>query len=259
MDLTRRDVLRVSAAGALVIARDSASFSLEPKRPNASSKIPWPRTQGSPVIESLRPVIESSRDVRTNYEKIREVAGWMAYEELPLPNLAVPFGMEKTPDVAIDFIMVGTTIDTAFTDFKTHVKFQIDYAGEHQSDSDGMFAFLKRAMDNGVPILDGKFLAKMARADMEKIFAGNIEMPMLDEKLELFHQAGTILASKYGGRFYNFIQSCSPKLYDNGNGLVERLAAEFPRFNDVSRYDDHEVKIYKLTQWPHHLTRTIMY
>ena len=249
MDLTRRDVLKgVSMAGALGVARDSVAFFLEPRPTTASSPIPWPRAQDSPVIESLRPVIENSRYVRTNYEKVREVAAWMAYEELPLPNLAVPFGMEKTPDVATDFIMVGTTIDTAFTDFKSHVKFQIDYAGEHHSDSDAMFACLKRAMDKGVPILDGTFLAKMTRADMGKIFAGNIEMPMLDEKLELFHQAGAVLASKYGGRFYNFIQSCSPKLYDNGNGLVERLAAEFPRFNDVSRYEGHEIKFYKLTQ-----------
>jgi len=249
MDLTRRDVLKgISTAGALSVATDSIAFSLEPRPSTASSNVPWPRTQGSPVLESVRPVIENSRDVRTNYDKIREVAGWMAYEELPFPNLAVPFGMEKTPDVAIDFIMVGTTVDTAFTDFKTHVKFQIDYAGEHHSDSDAMFACLKRAMDNGVPILDGKFLAKMTRADMDKIFAGNIEMPMLDEKLELFHQAGSILASKYGGRYSNFIKSCSPKLYDNGNGLVERLAAEFPRFDDVSQYDGHEIKFYKLTQ-----------
>ena len=249
MDLTRRDVLKgISTAGALSVATDSIAFSLEPRPSTASSNVPWPRTQGSPVLESVRPVIENSRDVRTNYDKIREVAGWMAYEELPFPNLAVPFGMEKTPDVAIDFIMVGTTVDTAFTDFKTHVKFQIDYAGEHHSDSDAMFACLKRAMDNGVPILDGKFLAKMTRADMDKIFAGNIELPMLDEKLELFHQAGSILASKYGGRYSNFIKSCSPKLYDNGNGLVERLAAEFPRFDDVSQYDGHEIKFYKLTQ-----------
>ncbi len=249
MDLTRRDVLRgIATTGTIAIATESLSFSSASRNPAGASSLPWPESHGSPVIESLRPVIEKSRDVRTNYEKVKEVASWMAYEELPLPNLAVPFGMEKTPDVAIDFIMVGTVIDTAFTDFKTHVKFQIDYAGEHHSDSDAMFACLKRALDNGYPILDGKFLAKLPHDDMAKIFAGNIEMPMLDEKLELFHQVGAVLAAKYDGRFYNFIKSCSPKLYDNGKGLVERLAAEFPRFNDISEYDGHSIKIYKLTQ-----------
>jgi len=38
-------------------------------------------------------------------------------------------------------------------------------------------------MDSGVPFLDGKFLAKMTRAELNKVFEGNIEMPMLDEKL----------------------------------------------------------------------------
>jgi hypothetical protein len=249
MDLSRRDVLKgIATTGSFAIATETLSFSSISKNRAGSPSLPWPESHGSPVIESLRPVIGRSRDVRTNYDKIKEIASWMAYEDLPLPNLAVPYGMEKTPDVAIDFIMVGTVIDTAFTDFKTHVKFQIDYAGEHHSDSDAMFACLKRAMDNGYPILDGKFLAKLTRDDMAKIFAGNIEMPMLDEKLDLFHQAGAILAAKYDGRFYNFIKSCSPKLYDNGNGLVERLAAEFPRFNDISEYDGQKIKIYKLTQ-----------
>src|SRR5262249_3074846 len=155
---------------------------------------------------------------------------------------------EKTPDIAMDFVMVGNTVDTAFTDFKTHVKFQVDYAGEHHSDSDAMFACLKRAMDNGIPILDGKFLATITRQDMNKIFAGNIEMPMMEEKIAVLREAGKVLTTKYGGRYYNFIRSCPPRLYDNGKGLVEKLAAEFPRYNDVGTYDDHEIKFYKLTQ-----------
>ena len=36
--------------------------------------------------------------------------------------------------------MTSDTIDTAFTDFSTHVKFQTDYAGQHWSDSDAEFA-----------------------------------------------------------------------------------------------------------------------
>ena len=46
---------------------------------------------------------------------------------------------------------------------------------------------------------------------------------MLDEKLGLLHEAGRSLALKYNSRFYNFIQSCSPKLYDHGKGLVEKF------------------------------------
>jgi len=209
----------------------------------------WPKPIGSPVLDSLRPVIEKSRDVRTHVEKIVEVAGWMAYEELPMPDYHLPLGVgENNPDEAIDFIMVSDAIDTAFTDFSTHVKFQVDYAGQHWSDSEALFACLKRAMDQGTPILDGNYLAKVTRAEMARIFAGNIEMPMLDEKTEVWRQVGGVLVEKYGGQFRNFIRARPPKLFDNGNGVVERLAKEFLRFNDVSTYDGHEIKFYKLPQ-----------
>jgi hypothetical protein len=216
---------------------------------NPGAPLRWPKPIGSPVLDSLRPVIEKSRDVRTHMDKIVEVAGWMAYEELPMPDYHLPLGVgENNPDEALDFIMVADSIDTAFTDFSTHVKFQMDYAGRHWSDSEALFACMKRAMDQGTPILDGHYLAKVTRADMARIFAGNIEMPMLDEKTEAWRQVGAVLVEKYGGHYRNFVHSCPPRLYDNGNGIIERLAKEFPRFNDVSQYDGHEIKFYKLPQ-----------
>jgi len=217
----------------------------------ASSKetMHWPKETGSPVLDSLRYAIESSRDVHTHYDKIVEVASWMAYEELPMPEFALPFGIAQgDPNVAIDFIMVADSIDTAFTDFSNHVKFQVDYAGQHWSDSDAEFACIKRAVDGGIPFLDGSYLAKITRAELNKVFEGNIEMPMLDEKLEVLHQVGKVLSEKYDGKFHNFVHLCSPRLYDKGNGLIDRLVTEFPRFNDVSILDGHEIKFYKLAQ-----------
>lgn len=234
--------MMMAAAGGETLRQAAASTS-------SPHKVRWPKPIGSPVLDSLPPVVENSRDVHTNIDKLVEVAGWMAYEELPMPDYFLPLGVgANNTDETIDFIMVANVIDTAFTDFTTHVKFQVDYGGQHWSDSDAEVACLKRAMDQGVPILDGHYLAQLTRPQMEKIFAGNIEIPMLDEKMELWRQAGAVLAAKYGGRFHNFIRSCSPRLYDHGNGMVDRLVVEFPRFNDVSLYDGHEIKLYKLPQ-----------
>jgi hypothetical protein len=166
-----------------------------------------------------------------------------------MPEFVLPFGVgQGSADDAVDFIMVANTIDTAFTDFTSHVKFQVDYGGQHWSDSDAEFACIKRAVDHGVPFLDGEYLARVTRTELSKVFEGNIEIPMLDEKLEVLHQVGRVLQQKYSGRYHNFVRSCSPKLYDNGNGLIDRLVAEFPRFNDVSMLDGHEIKFYKLAQ-----------
>lgn len=209
----------------------------------------WPKLTGCPVLDNIRPVIERSRDVQTHVDKIVKVAGWMAYEELPMPDYALPFGIGVgAVDETIDFILTTACIDTAFTDFSSHIKFQVEYAGHNWSDSDALFACMKRAIDKGVPILDGAFLAEVTRAEMATLFAGNVELPMLDEKMQILHQVGATLTAKYGGRFHNFVESCRPRLYDKGNGLIDRLVAEFPRFNDVSDYDGHAIKIYKLPQ-----------
>jgi hypothetical protein len=242
--------MMVAAAGGESLRPAAASTSHESHSPlNPGGALRWPKPIGSPVLESLKPVIEKSRDVRTNTDKIAEVAGWMAYEELPMPDYHLPLGVgENNPDQAMDFIMVADAIDTAFTDFKTHVKFEVEYAGRRWSDSEGMFACIKRAMDQGTPILDGHFLAKVTRPEMARIFAGNMEMPMLGEKTQIWNQVGAVLAEKYGGYFHNFIRLCPPKLYDSGNGIIDRLTREFPRFNDVSQYDGHEIKFYKLPQ-----------
>jgi hypothetical protein len=218
-------------------------------RASSSDTVHWPKPIGSPVLESLRYAIESSRDVHTHYDKIVEVASWMAYEVLPMPKFTVPFGVgQGDPNETIDFVMVADCVDTAFTDFSTHQKFQVDYAGQQWSDSEAEFACLKRAMDHGVPLLDGQYLANVTRGELNKIFEGNIEMPMLDEKLVVLHEVGGVLAAKYGGRFHNFVHSCSSQLFDNGNGLIDRLVKEFPRFNDVSMLDGQETKFYKLAQ-----------
>jgi putative queuosine salvage protein len=227
----------------------SAAAGEAPWAPGDPSAPAWPELTGSPVIDSLRPVIERSRDVRTHFEKIKEVSGWMAYEELPMPDYKMPFGVgQGSPEDVIDFILTADCVDTAFTDFSSHRRFEVEYAGRHWSDSDALFACMKRALDNGTPVLDGRYLARVTRPELERIFAANIELPMLDEKMQVLHQVGGVLEEKYGGRFRNFVKSCSPRLYDGGNGLVDRLVKEFPRFNDVSEYDGHTIRFYKLSQ-----------
>jgi Potential Queuosine, Q, salvage protein family len=215
----------------------------------SNRELPWPKLVNSPVLDSVRPVIEHSRDVQTSAAKIREVASWMAYEELPIPDYALPFGIgEGDVNQTIDFILTTSCIDTAFTDFSTQIKFQADYGGRSWSDSDALFACMKRALDSGVPILEGQFLARVTLAEMKTLFAGNIELPMLQEKMEILHEVGLVLTEHYNGRFHKFVASCAPRLYDHGNGLVERLVSEFPRFRDISLYDGHTIKFYKLPQ-----------
>ena len=203
---------------------------------------------GSPVLDSVMPVVEHSRHVRTDVTKIVEHARWLACEELPWPAFSLPFEPDAPVDELIDFVLTTNCINTAFTDFATGVRFQVDYGGRRWSDAQALFACWRRALDDGRPVLDGRYLERLTREELAEILRGNIEMPMLDEKLDALVDVGRTLAARYGGAFHAFVRACSPRLFDNGNGLVERLVAEFPRFNDASDYHGHEVRFHKLAQ-----------
>ena len=210
----------------------------------------------SPVLASLQPVVDGAKLVRINHEKIIEVANWMAYEEFAKPDGSMLFDFGNDPDVLMDFTLVVNTMNFAFTDFTTGVKFETDYMGKRWCDSEAMLACLHRAINAGIPFFSGEYLAQVTRKDLESVFAGTIEMPMLDERVVLFNEVGRVLVEKHQGRYSNFVRSCAPRLYADGDGLLERLTTEFPRFRDVSMYHGSEVHIYKLAQlgiWGMHL------
>ena len=210
----------------------------------------------SPVLASLQPVVDGAQLVRINHEKITEVANWMAYEEFAKPDGSMLFDFGNDPDVLMDFTLVVNTMNFAFTDFSTGVKFETDYMGKRWCDSEAMLACLHRAIHAGIPFFSGEYLSKVTREDLESVFSGTIEMPMLDERVVLFNEVGRVLVERYQGRYSNFVRSCAPRLYANGDGLLERLTTEFLRFRDVSMYHGSEVHIYKLAQlgiWGMHL------
>jgi hypothetical protein len=144
--------------------------------------------------------------------------------------------------------MLIAVLNFAFTDFATSQKFEVDYNGVRYSDSEAMYACLHKAIVAGQPILTGQWAAGVTRHDLAELFRGNIEMPMLDERVAALNTVGTTLSEKYDGKWHRWVASCAPALYASGDGLLERLVAEFPRFDDVSNWKGHKIQIQKLSQ-----------
>jgi len=207
-----------------------------------------PARQDSPVLTSVLPVIEASKHVRTDGARLVDVASWLAYEELPMPQFLLPFRPAGDRGDVIDFIMVCASIDFAFTDFATRTKFQVEHEGQVWSDSDALFACVGRALARGDNLGDGQRLRSITAEELDVIFAGNITMPMLEERAAILRNIGETLVDRYDGRFRSVVETSSTRLYDGGAGVIDRLVADFPRFRDVSPYGGQTVAFYKLAQ-----------
>ena len=140
--------------------------------------------------------------------------------------------------------MLINTLNFVFTDFLTSVKYKI----ENYSDTDAMVYQIDKALDQGIPLTQGRFMRDMNLKEFKTLFTGNIEMPMADEKVKILNNVGDILVTKYGGDWINFIDDGPKKLYDNGKGLVERLVRDFTRFDDHSIFENEKVYFLKLAQ-----------
>jgi len=195
----------------------------------------------SQVLSSVSKVIPQLSCLEIDIEKLNESAIYLSKEDFGInyegnPNIVPLEYIRKT--------MLINTLNFVFTDFSTSVKYKI----ENLSDTDAMVYQIDNALLEGVPLTKGSFMRDMNLEEFKRIFTGNIEMPMADEKVEILNNVGDTLVTKYDGDWINFIDDGPKKLYDNGEGLVERLVRDFKRFDDHSIFENEKVYFLKLAQ-----------
>ena len=196
---------------------------------------------GSQVLSSVSKVIPQLSCLEINIEKLHEVAINLSKEDFGINYEGNP---NIVPEEYIRKTMLINTLNFVFTDFSTSVKYKI----ENLSDTDAMVYQIDKALLEGVPLTEGSFMRDMDLKEFKRIFTGNIEMPMADEKVKILNNVGDTLVTKYGGDWINFIDDGPKKLYDNGKGLVERLVSDFKRFDDHSIFENEKVYFLKLAQ-----------
>ena len=134
------------------------------------------------VLSSLDPVVSNLKEVQINNQEIENVADWLAYEEFPSPENNKT---QKNPEEVIRTTLLINTLNFAFTDFEKSVKYEIERDGYIFSDSEAMFTQINEALASGVKLYDGEVLSSLDMDKLNKIFSGNIEMPMMNERLEI--------------------------------------------------------------------------
>jgi hypothetical protein len=203
----------------------------------------------NPVLDSVLPVIEGSRDVETDLGRLADVASWLAFEELPKPAQMLPVRLDGSREEIIDFVLVAGSLNFAYTDFETRQRWDLVVDGRAYADADGLHVALHRALGEGVPVLDGSWLQSATADDLRRLLRGGThELQMLDERAAILREVGETLVAKYDGRFSNVLASSSTAVYDEGRGFLEILTRDFPRFHDVADWQGQEVRFWKLAQ-----------
>ncbi len=112
---------------------------------------------------------------------------------------------------------------------------------------DGYFAeaaALKRAIEEGYDLTDARVMAGATLGELQEVFRGEGEIPLLEARLAHLREAGAVLIRGFEGRFSNFLR----RSRGTASRTVQRLAAYFPSFDDVATYHGRRIQLYKRAQ-----------
>jgi hypothetical protein len=191
------------------------------------------------VLETCRFVAEQSERVRIDLEAVEgfcyELMGWGV--RVPPWDFQHHFfdGTERT----VNYLLALDGLNFCFWP-----GWEIEYKGERLSGYFALAASLKRAVEEGLPILDAEHLRKLSLAELKQIFRRRVEIPLLEERLRILREIGEVLSEKYEGQACSLVEKAGRRAAD----LVRRLVEDFPSFRDEASYKGHLVRFYKRAQ-----------
>jgi hypothetical protein len=187
------------------------------------------------VLDLVRPLAESARDVSIDEARLRDVASWLAYEELPVPPVFLPFRVPA--EQLVDFVLVTASLNFAYTDFSTRQRWDLVLDGRVYADADGLHAAFQRA---GADVLRADWLAGVTAAQLGDLLPG---LQLLEERAAILREVGERLRDRWDGSFANLVASVSTV-----EEYIEVLTRDFPRFDDVPFW-----KLAQLSAWILHI------
>ena len=193
------------------------------------------------ILDSIRPVIENLEHVWIDENRLRSIGRSLDETILELPTWSDPVIYPREDGGVIPYLLLFNTINFAFWGAD---KWRVEYDGQVLDGAYGLMAALTRAVEEGIPILEGAYLREMTEERLRHILRGEGELLLFGERVEILREVGEVLVGEFGGSF--------SRLYAAAGGsapcLVNLLVEHFPSFRDVASLDGADVKFYKRAQ-----------
>lgn len=195
--------------------------------------------------------------VKVNEHKMEDLIHALKTEEPKIPVWSLPHINPAVDCGVLEWInFVCWTMTAHFSCINFHYpyrRFTVEYP--QGIFWEGIFAIqasFMRAFQEGIPVFDAKFMAKITQSDVAYIFrpaASDCGIPMEKEREAIFQEVGSVLIKKYHGSWAPFFYESNWRTFHRGEGIVERLVAEFPSFRDTRVYKDRFLEFHTKAQF----------
>lgn len=153
-------------------------------------------------------------------------------------------GSERT----VNWMLLLDALNFCFWGEKDQPRWQISYQGELLNGYWAEAASLRRAVEEGRPLWETRYLSNIDRQELATIFRGPTTdapgIPLFEERLRVAREVGQVLLARFEGQFSHLVEQAK----QSGVQLVKLLAEHFSSFRDVASYQDQEVLFLKRAQ-----------
>jgi len=196
------------------------------------------------VLESTRPVVDGAEHVRIDRQRVQALCREWAKNPVPVQPWDDSVHFSDGGPATANYVLLLDALNFCFWPDPGQPRWTIEYQGRILGGYLALAASLKRAIEEGIPLLDADWLAQVTPERLQHVFRGEGRIPMMERRVENAREAGQVLKARYGGNFARAIESCQ----GSAVRLVEILEQEFGSFCDVSTWKGRTVRILKRAQ-----------
>ena len=201
------------------------------------------------VLSTTDYVVKHSQSVFINKDKISSILPEISRQfDLGLDSAETGFGASGIFEQDAQLLFIQDAVNFCFWAKKDQPKWQIEFPQGNiiNGGNYAMASSFKRALSEKIPVLDAKYLAKLTPRQINHLFrsCNQVQIPLIEKRLENLKQAGEVLLKKFDGQFINVIKQAD---YDAAT-LVKLIYKNFSSFRDIARYQGKTIYFLKRAQ-----------
>lgn len=198
-------------------------------------------------------VADGLQHVTIDDSGIDRTAASLAESDLSLPTWrhpALPDERDIGSETLLDYLLVANSLNFQFHNRADDGVYTRHDGPDTFTGAFGMWASVTRALERGIPITEGSYLADLDRETVTDLFDGDPPIPFLEDRVRVLRHVGERLLDLADGRFHTVVGSDGViRPFDGGDGLVEWLGAAFPgAYGDERTLEGRRIPFLKKAQ-----------
>lgn len=206
------------------------------------------------VLKSAQFINKNSVDVSVPEEGVKKAAKFMSklmkdtnysckqWKDHPLHP------KEENEDVLKWIFLIDLLNFSFYSNLSEADRYAVEYKGQRWTGYSALCATVNRALEEGIPFTEPKFFAAISEQQLRHIFRGvpeaKEEIPLLNERLRVLHEAGAILLEKFYGSYETLINMADKSVMT----LLELVVSNFECLRDECMFKNRTVSFYKRAQ-----------